>query len=206
MPDSLSSAEIFAGLAILISVIRYITYFRGIYLGETRPHVFSWFNWGTVTGIGAYAQFALDGGPSAWVLAVVASTCYLIAFIALFVGEKNITRSDWYAFIGALLAVPLWIITDNPAIALVVIIVIDGLSYYPTVRKTWFDPWGEPPASYFWAGLRYFLALFAVPDATLQTLMYPFFLMATDWGFAVYALWRRKILSGTIKQIHNQTP
>jgi hypothetical protein len=195
-----TQAEIFAGLAILVSVIRYGTYLWSIYKRETRPHIFSWFNWGTVTGIGAFAQFALDGGPSAWVLAVVASTCYFIAFVSLFVGEKNITRSDWMAFVGALLAIPVWMATDNPVMALIVIILIDGLTYFPTIRKSWHDPWGEPPKSYFWAGLRYFLALFAVENPSLETLVYPFFLMATDWGFALYVLWRRHILSGKIER------
>lgn len=184
----------FAGLAILVSVVRYGTYLWSIYTRDTRPHIFSWFNWGIVTGIGAYAQFALNGGPSAWVLAVVSSTCLFIAFIAVFVGEKNITRSDWFAFIGALFAIPVWLVTEDPVMAIVVIIIIDVLTYYPTIRKSWDDPWGEPPQSYFWAGLRYFLALFAVTDPSWQTLVYPFFLMASDWGVAIYILIRRRRL------------
>ena len=195
---SLSSSEIFAVLAIAVSIIRYGTYLWSMYKRETRPHIFSWFNWGTVTGIGAYAQFSLHGGPSAWVLTVVSSTCFFIAFLALFVGEKDIKRSDWFAFIGALLAIPVWMVTNDPFMAIIVVIVIDGLTYYPTVRKSWSDPWGEPPKSYFWAGLRYFLALFAVDDPSFETIVYPFFLMATDWGFALYVLWRRRVLSDKI--------
>lgn len=194
------SPELFAYLAIFVSVIRYGTYLRAIYLKEARPHVFSWFNWGVVTGIGAYAQITLDGGPSAWVLVVVSSTCFFISGVALFIGEKNITRSDWYAFLGALVAIPVWVYTENPVAAIIVIVVIDILTYYPTIRKSWHDPWGEPPMSYFWAGLRYFLALFAVSPVTWETLFYPFFLMATDWGFALYILYRRKVLINKLKE------
>ncbi len=194
------SPELFAILAILVSVIRYGTYLRAIYLKEARPHVFSWFNWGIVTGIGAYAQIVLDGGPSAWVLIVVSSTCFFIAGVALFIGEKNIARSDWYAFLGALIAIPVWIYTNDPIAAIFVIVVIDILTYYPTIRKSWHDPWGEPPSSYFWAGLRYFLALFAVSPVTWETLFYPFFLMVTDWGFALYVLYRRRVLTRKLKE------
>lgn len=192
--DFFTVPVMFAIAAIFVSLIRYGTYLWSIYLGQTRPHVFSWFNWGTVTAIGAYAQFELEGGPSAWVLAVVASTCFFISGVALFIGEKQITRGDWAAFLGALMAIPVWILTDNPVMALLVIILIDVLTYYPTIRKSWLDPWGEPPISYFWAGLRYFLALFAVEDPSWDTLIYPFFLMATDWGFAVYVYLRRRLL------------
>ncbi len=190
----ISRIELFAFLAIIVSVIRYGTYLWSIYKKETRPHVFSWFNWGLVVAIGAYAQIELDGGPSAWVLVVVSGTCFFIALLALFVGEKNITKSDWFAFIGALLAIPVWMMTKDPLWAMFVIVIVDILSFYPTIRKSWYDPWGEPPKSAFWAGLRYFLALFAIPDPSFQTLFYPFFLMASDWGFALFIIWRRKTL------------
>ncbi len=186
--------EFFAFVAIIVSVIRYATYLLSIYKRETKPHVFSWFNWGLIVAIGAYAQFSLDGGPSVWPLAVVATTCFFIAGLALFIGEKNITRSDWMAFIGCLCAIPVWLITDNPFWALILLISIDMLSYYPTFRKSWNDPWAEPPISYYWAGSRYFFTLFAVPDPNFQNLIYPFFLMATDWVFATYVIWRRRII------------
>lgn len=49
--------------------------------------------------------------------------------------------------------------------------------------------------SYFWAGLRYFLVLFAVPNPGFDTLLYPAFLMLSDWGFGLYIVWRRWALS-----------
>jgi len=178
----------------LASLIRYGTYCLSIYRKQTRPHVFSWFNWGLIVAVGAYAQFKLGGGPSVWGLVVVAVTCFAISLWALFIGEKNITRSDWAAGAGALLAVFFWRLTDNPLIALVFLILFDVLSYWPTLRKSWLDPWGEPPKSYFWAGLRYFFLLFAVPHPTLSSLLYPFWLMATDWAFMIYIIGRRKML------------
>ncbi|AGH98009.1 hypothetical protein [Micavibrio aeruginosavorus] len=199
-PDLPLSREIlFLSLAILVSLIRYATYFHSIYKKETRPHVFSWLNWGIMVGIGAYAQFTLDGGASVWALVFVSVTCLLIAFLSLFVGEKNITRSDWLAFIGALAVIPVWMGTQNPFFAIIALMVIDILSYYPTIRKSWNDPWGEPPVSYFWAGLRYFFALLAVPEFTVHTVAYPFFLMAGDWGFALYVVWRRQIMKKAMR-------
>lgn len=195
MPEiNLTREVVFAGIGILVSLIRYGTYLWSIYKKETRPHVFSWLNWGVLVGIGAFAQAQLDGGPSVWVLALVSGTCLFIAFLALFVGEKNITRTDWYAFIGAAISIVIWQMSDNPTAAIGCIILIDALSYYPTIRKSWNDPWGEPPVSYLWAGSRYFFSLFAVPNASVASLTYPFFLMASDWGFAAFIYWRRKIL------------
>lgn len=185
---------VFASLSVVVAMVRYATYLWSIYQRETRPHAFSYFLWALLTGIGAAAQFVLNGGLSAWVLTLVSSVCFLIAVLALFVGHKKITRSDWLALIAALMIIPVWKFSNNPVLAICCLIVIDFLSYWPTIRKSWADPWGEPPHSYFWAGLRYFYALFAVGDPTVANLAYPLWLMASDWGFMFYNFWRRRAL------------
>ena len=132
---------------------------------------------------------------SVWVLASVSGTCLFIAVLSIWFGEKRIARTDWIAFIGALIAMPLWYFSKDPVAVFCLLIFIDTASYYPTIRKTWSDPWGEPIGSYFWAGLRYFLALFAVPDPNFANLLYPLFLMCGDWGFVIYGFWRRRVLA-----------
>ena len=193
MSESLSREVIFAALAVIVALARYGTYLWSIYRRETRPHAFSWFIWGLVTSIGAAAQFELDAGLSAWVLTFVAVTCFLISVLAAFIGHRDITRSDWAALIGSFIAIAVWTVTANPIAAIASLIAIDFLSYWPTIRKSWADPWGEPPISYFWAGLRYFFAMLAVPEFVFVTMLYPFWLMATDWGFLVYLVWRRNV-------------
>ncbi len=192
---SLHRAMICALLGCFVGLIRYATYIRSILKGETHPHVFSWLNWAVMISIGAYAQLKLGGGPSVIVLVMVAIVCTFITFLSLKYGEKDITRSDKIAFIGALLAIPVWQLTRNPFFAVLVVIFIDCLTWYPTVRKTWVRPYSEPPGSYFWAGLRYFFALLAVPEFTAEKLAYPFFLMVCEWIFMVYVFQRRKWLA-----------
>ena len=182
---------LFAIAAVLLATARYGTYFYTIYQGQTKPHAFSWLLWGVVTGVGTFAQFELDAGPSAWALAFVSVTCLLIAMLSFFIGEKDYTKSDWFALVGCVIAIPVWKMTGNPLMALCVIIIIDVLTYWPTIRKSYHKPDTEPPISYGFAGMRYFLMLFAVPDPTWENLMYPFFLMATDWGFGLYIVIRR---------------
>lgn len=182
---------LFAIAAVVLATARYGTYFYTIYKGETKPHAFSWLLWGMVTGVGTLAQFDLNGGPSAYALTFVSITCLMIAVLSFFIGERDYTKSDWGALIACFMAIPLWQVTNNPLIALALIIAIDALTYWPTIRKSYHKPQTEPPISYGFAGMRYFLMLFAVPDPTWQTLMYPFFLMITDWGFAIYIVIRR---------------
>ncbi|MEM8833369.1 MAG: hypothetical protein AAGB32_02395 [Pseudomonadota bacterium] len=181
----------FAIAAVVLMFARYGTYFYTIYKGETKPHAFTWFLFGVITGIGTLAQFELNAGPSAWSMAFVSVTCFMIAVFALFIGEKNYTKSDWFALLVCLAAIPIWKATDNLMIALFIIMAIDTLTLWPTIRKSFHKPDTEPPISAFMAGARYFLMLFAIPDPTWQNLMYPFFLMMSDWGFALYIVIRR---------------
>ena len=185
---------LFALAAVILATIRYATYFYTIYQGKTKPHAFSWLLWGSVTGVGTIAQFELNAGPAAWALGFVSVTCLFISALSFFIGEKDYKRSDWAALVICLCAIPLWQITNNPMFAILVVILIDGLSYWPTVRKSYHKPDTEPPISYFLAGLRYFLMLFAVPEPTWQNLAYPFSLMAIDWCFVAYIVVRRKQL------------
>lgn len=181
----------FAFAAIGLALVRYATYFYTIYKGETKPHAFSWLLWAVVTGIGAFGQYQVGGGPSVWALGFVASTCFFISILAYFIGVRDYTKGDWFALVFCLSAIPVWLITKDAILTLLIIILIDSLTYYPTFRKSYKAPDTEPPISYFFAGMRYFLMLFAVPNPSWETLIYPFFLMATDWGFVLFLVIRR---------------
>lgn len=189
---------IFAALAIFAAALAYTSYFWAIYKGEAVPHFFSRFLWALVTGIGAFAQLTIDKtGLSGWILLIVSGANSLIAIYALFKGTRYITKSDWFALILALLAIIIWQITSDAFYAVIIIVIIDCLSYYPTFRKSWFKPWEEPVLSFFLAGLRYFLMLFTIETFTFEAFLYPVFLMVSDWGFVLYLLWRRHILSNS---------
>lgn len=196
--------SLFALAAVIVASVRYGTYFYTIYQGKTKPHAFSWLLWGSVTGVGTFVQFEMDAGPSTWALAFVSITCLLISIFAFFIGEKDYTKSDWGALTLCILAIPVWQMTENPLIALFIIMTIDILTYWPTIRKSYNKPDTEPPISCALAGMRYGLMLFAVPNPTWETLMYPFFLMITDWGFAIYIVIRRAQLGYPLHEYAKQ--
>lgn len=189
--DMIDRYVIFAAAAILLAALRYGTYLLTIYQGKTKPHAFTWLLLGSVTCVGTYAQFELNGGASTWALGFVAFTCLFIAVLAFFVGEKEYKKSDWVALIICFLAIPLWKMTGNPMLAVSIIVLIDILSYWPTIRKSFNKPHTEPPISAFISGMRYLLIILAVPDITWGNIVYPLYLMLVDWGFAVYIVIRR---------------
>ncbi|MBL4590003.1 MAG: hypothetical protein JKY11_08000, partial [Alphaproteobacteria bacterium] len=130
----------------------------------------------------------------AWATGFTAVSCIIIAFIAIFRGEKNITKSDWFSFIGALSAVPLWLITQTPFYSIILITLIDISAYYPTIRKSYIKPHEEISSTFILNGLKYLIALFALNHYSVITALYPFSTMLAEFGVAFMLIWRRHIL------------
>jgi hypothetical protein len=185
---------IFGWITIFLGIVGYIPYILSLYRKQTKPHVFSWFLWGLLTGIAFYAQLSAGAGPGAWVTGLTAVICLGIAGYAVFHGEKHITRSDWMTFIAGLCAIPVWIFTADPLWAIVWVTIIDALGFYPTFRKSYYKPFEEEPLTYALCALKFFVAIFALENFNLTTALYQFSLVVMNGLFVAMVLYRRKAL------------
>ena len=184
----------FAFCAILLSTVNGLFYLRSILFQNIRPHVFSWIIWGLLLLIGAAAQYAGHGGVGVWPTAYSGCMCLIYAALSLKYGEKKITRSDWIAFIGALAAVPLWLITKNPLTAVILVTLIDTVGLYPTFRKSYINPWQENPYSFFFFAVTACLTLLALENYSLVTVLYQAALMCMELSLAFVIFYRRIVL------------
>ena len=135
------SKELLGFLSVGLSAIGYSTY---IISGIETAHQTACFlvvGMGVLMGIVFFAQFSKHAGPGAWVTGFSAIVCFVSSQgLALFRGEKNITKGDWLAFAGALLTIPIWYATEDPLWVVILATLIDVLAYYPTFRKSWIRP------------------------------------------------------------------
>ncbi|PZO85412.1 MAG: hypothetical protein DI626_07485 [Micavibrio aeruginosavorus] len=181
-------------IAIGIGIISYIPYLLTILKGRTKPHAFSWLIWGILTAIAFAAQITGGGGVGAWVTGFTAATSLIIVALALFKGEKNVTKSDWLTFVTALLAIPLWYFTKNPLNAVILITIIDALAFYPTFRKSWHRPYEENAFTFTLSGIKFIFATLALETLNITTSLYPLSLVFMNGVFVIMILWRRKAL------------
>lgn len=191
---ALPSAHILGGAAVVIGLLGYLPYFYSLWRGQTRPHVFSWFIWGLLTGIAFFAQHTAGAGAGGWVTGFTAVICLLIAAVALKRGEKTITRSDWASFIVALLCLPLWHYTTDAFYAIVLISAIDALGFWPTFRKSWDKPYEEQPLTYIASLLKFVVALFALQSLNWTSALYPVSIVLLNGLFIVMIYTRRHML------------
>lgn len=186
----------FLGLAAtIIALVGYVPYLLGMYRGSVHPHVFSWLVWALLTGISFFLQMGAGAGPGAWVTGITAIICIIITMWSLKVGEKNITRSDWAAFLASLAAIPVWLGADSPVLAMVLITIIDMLAFWPTFRKSWWKPWDEALSEYWTASIKFSIALFAMDQFTLVTALYPAVLVFMHLAFIAMAVMRRRVIA-----------
>ncbi len=172
--------DILGAISLLVTLMQYIPYCRSIYLKRLRPHVFSYLIWGVSAAIVAVAQWFAEAGPGAWAMALVAVLCFLVVGLSYRTGTRYISRGDWVAFIAAMLAIPIWMLTDNPLYAVVVVTLIDIAAFYMTLRKAIISPHEESTGFYGLATLQYVLSMLAIESYNPTTLLNPLVLALTS--------------------------
>ena len=182
---------ILGSIAIIVALVGYVPYFRDIFIGRTKPHVYSWLIWSILMGIGFFGQILNKGGTGAWVTGISALISVFIFLLALKKGEKNITLLDKLSLIGAFIAMGLWYLTNNPLSAIILIMIIDALGFFPTFRKSYHKPNEETMFTYFTSGLKFAIALFALESYSLITYLYPLYLVLANWSFVGMIIIRR---------------
>ncbi|WP_051148029.1 hypothetical protein [Metapseudomonas resinovorans] len=172
--------EILGVISLLVTLVQYTPYCRSIYRKQLRPHVFSYLIWGVSAGIVAVAQWSADAGPGAWAMALVALLCFLVVGLSYRTGTRYISKGDWIAFIAAMLAIPIWVLTDSPLAAVVVVTLIDIAAFYMTLRKAIVAPNEESIRFYVLATLQYVLSILAIESYNPTTLLNPLVLTLTS--------------------------
>lgn len=173
-------------------MIGFLPYFRNLFAGSTKPHTFSWLIWGVLSTITFTAQVVSGAGPGAWIIGVAATLSLAVFVIAIFKGEKQITRLDEISLASSALGIALWIVTTNPLWSVVIVSIVDAVGYIPTFRKTYKQPYGETLTLYILSSFSFVISLFALQVFNLTTALYPTSLIATNIVFISMVLVRRR--------------
>lgn len=187
--------EIFSSFSILLTLYAYLPYAYSIHQGHTKPHVFSWLIWGITTFIVFLAQLDDNGGVGAWPLGLSGIITIYIAILAYSKkGDYSITTLDWWFLITALLSLPVWLVTNNPLWAVIILTTIDLLGFGPTIRKAKQYPHHEQASFYALFVIRNIFSVIALEHYSLTTVLFP---IATGIAclWLVWIIWHGKKLT-----------
>jgi len=186
---------VLGAIAALLGIVGYWLYFRSIFRGETKPHLFTWFTYFLIDIIVFAAQVVKGGGPGTWVTLTGVVGTLGVSLLALRFGEKHITKGDWASFIAAFFAIVLWRATNDPLIAVVIATVINFLAVLPTIRKSYLNPYQESVSIWALDIVRFALGIVALASLNMATILFPLGIITANLVLLGTILIRRRILT-----------
>jgi len=169
--------ERFMYAAVLLIVWGAYSYIKDMFRSDTKPNLVTWFLWSLAPMIAFAAQLQADVGPAAF-LTLMVGLCPLAVFIAgLRKGDFRPSRFDLLCGAASIVALVLWQLTGNGALAVMLSIAADGLAATPTLVKAYKDPDSESP---------FLFILFAISAAVTLLTLNAWSLEAA--GFSAYIL------------------
>ena len=138
------------------------------------------------------AQLSAGANLGAYQTGFFAFVTILICMLSLKYGEKNISRTDCLFLALALLAIPVWLITNTALYAVLIVLIIDILGYLPTIRKSITKPHEENALAYFIAAISFGMAALAIEHYSLTTAIYPIVIMLMNIGFTAFLITQRQ--------------
>ncbi len=186
--------EILTIVSIIFVVVVYYPYFRDIFLGITKPHLYTWLIWAVTMGIATAG--ALKGGAEqgAWPLAMGTMAITVITLLSLKYGTKNITKSDTVALVVSLGAVFVWWQLQSLYLAVLIATMIDVIGYYPTFRKSYLAPESETISFWALSTLGIAINIAALSEYNFLTTFYLATIFLFSGSLAIFLFFRRKQL------------
>ncbi|MEM9054600.1 MAG: hypothetical protein AAGB16_04670 [Pseudomonadota bacterium] len=164
----------FSAIALLLTFVAFLPYYRGIVRREVSPHVFSWFIWAAGTVVVFAAQLSDGAGLGAWPIGVSGLLTGGVALLALrYSADTSIVRMDWIFLILALSALPLWFFTSTALSAVIILTLVDLLGFAPSVRKAYKLPHQESALFFIVGAIRNGFVILALENYSWTTVLFP---------------------------------
>lgn len=186
--------QFFGVASTLIAIFGYALYARSVLRDRTRPHAISWFLWGVISVITFAVQFTEGAGAGSWATAVGGAGCLFVFVLALSKGTRRFNRFDWACLALALVGIGLWLITDIPLTAAIMVTLADAIAYIPTYVKGFRLPFEEHLAPYIIGAIIPLLAIPAIERYVVANWLSPASLIVTNAAFVTMILLRRRLV------------
>lgn len=180
-------------LTILLLIIAYFPYWRGILKKIIHPHPLTWLAWTIVTLVLALIYLFNNGGFQTWISFLLVINDIAIFIASLVLKQKiQITKIDILCFVASLLALIIWLVVKLPTWSVVIITASQLIAFIPSIRKAYHRPYDESALTWGIHGFRYGLMTLLVAVASFTTLINSVFWATIYGGSAIFLLWRRK--------------
>ncbi len=182
-------------VAAVLVFAAYVPYIRDILRGKTHPHIYSWLLWGILTIAIFGIQISHHAGPGSFVTIAAGIMSFVVLGLSFKKGKRNIVFADKVVFVLTMLTMIFWLLAKQPLLAILLACLADLLAFIPTVRKSWHQPFTETLSLYELNSVRFGLAIIALSQYTLITVIWPAMWAIGNGLFAIMLISRRKNLT-----------
>jgi hypothetical protein len=163
---------VFLIVAIIFALIGNGRYLIDVLKGKTKPHPYTWLIWSIVSAVVFFGQLVKGAGIGAIPTFIAEIFTIIIFFFSLRFGFKNIPKKDHYFLALALIGIIPWLLTKDPTISVIIVVLIDIIAFTPTLHKTWKYPASETSWLYGMNVLRHIITLFLLESHNIATTLH----------------------------------
>jgi hypothetical protein len=164
----------FSFLATTLTLYNFIPYLWSLIQNKNVPHYFSWIIWGSTTIVVSFAQFSDGAGVGSFPIAISGGFTLLVALISFVKRKKVIVRYvDWLFLILALSSIPVWYLSQDATIAILILTIVDLLGFGPSIVKAVYSPNEESPVFFGLFAIRNLFTILALENLSFVTLCFP---------------------------------
>lgn len=159
----------------LINILALVPYIRDIFRRKTKPERAMWWIYTALFILLFAAQ--LSAGAK-WLLIISGEyvlSSALVAILSLKYGYGSLHKRDGLSLAFAALGFILWLVTDKPLLAILIVIAIDFAGFWLTLIKTWHAPHSETLITWQLNCLSAVISLFSIATLTFTILIYPLY-------------------------------
>lgn len=177
-----------------VQLLGVLSYMKETLHGNTKPNRVTWLMWSIAPLIATFAALA-DGVTWAVLPVFMAGFAPLLVFISSFVNPHaywKLERFDYLCGLFSILALVLWVITREPAVAIGFAIASDAFAAAPTLVKSWKYPETETVDAYTTGVFNALTSFAAIKTWTFAAFAFPVYLVLVNSAL-ILAIYRRKL-------------
>ena len=184
----------FGTAALVINIVGYVPYIRGIFSGKVKPQRITWGIWSILTLVAFVNQVLNGGGYSTLFFGSTAALVLIVFILSIRKGVGGGTNFDKAVLVVATLLLAYWIFSRDTYYSTLIAIAIDSAGALPSIIKAYKSPETEVYLQWLLAAIAGLLSMFAVPTISFILIAYPayVFVMNTVIVIAKY-LGQKKI-------------
>ncbi len=184
--------KIFLIISTILPLIGTITYIYEIFRYNIKPHRITRFIFATLALLTTITLYQQQSQTAIWLSIVTLIQTTTVGIISIFKGVGGTDKESIIAVIIMIIGVLLWHLSQNPLIGLIFFLSADFAGVFPTIIKSYHNPFEE---SYiYWAIdiVASLLNLLAMPRIQTNDLIYSAYLLFANAIVVIIVLLRRK--------------